>query len=261
MTIAGSDSGGCAGIQADLRTFAAHRVHGTSVVTALTAQNTVGVRTAQPVGADFVRAQLDAVLDDFEIAAVKTGMLADPDILKTVGWAARSGRLPNLVVDPVMIATSGDTLFEGDAAEYLRSLGDSAVLLTPNLSEADTLGGVIIHDEDDMRTAARLIAASTSAAVLVTGGHLNRDSSLDLLCIDGECFEFESERVDTDNTHGTGCTLSAAITANLALGHDLLEAVAAAKQYVTGALTAGADLRLGQGSGPVDHMWWFDGEK
>lgn len=258
LTIAGSDSGGCAGIQADLRTFAAHRVHGASVITALTAQNTRGVAAAEPAGLDMLEAQLESVLADFDVAAVKTGMLADLHTLVVVGGAARAGRLPNLVIDPVMVTTSGDSLFDGDPGAYLDAFGDAPALLTPNIPEAEALTGGSIGDLDDVREAARSLASIGPCPVLVTGGHLDGDTAVDVL-YDGRDFtEYEAPRVDTDNTHGTGCTFSAAIAANLARGLDLTDAVGEAKKYLTGALAASANWRLGKGPGPVDHLWWLD---
>lgn len=258
LTIAGSDSGGCAGIQADLRTFAAHRVHGTSVITALTAQNTLGVAAAEPVGLDMLEAQLESVLSDFDIAAVKTGMLADLHTLVVVGGAARAGRLPNLVIDPVLVTTTGDSLFTGDPGAYLDAFGDAPALLTPNIPEAETLTGGRIGDLDGIREAARSLASVGPCPVLVTGGHLDGDTAVDVLYDGGGFTEYEAPRVDTNNTHGTGCTFSAAIAAGLARGVDLLDAIGEAKEYLTGALAASADWRLGKGPGPADHLWWLD---
>ncbi|MFC4333697.1 bifunctional hydroxymethylpyrimidine kinase/phosphomethylpyrimidine kinase [Salininema proteolyticum] len=252
-TIAGSDSGGGAGIQADLHAFAAHGVHGTSVVTALTAQNTRGVTKAEPAGTAMVAAQLDAVLADFDVRAVKTGMLADLDTLALVAEQARKGRLPNLVVDPVMVTTSGDSLFEGDPKQYLHAFADSPTVITPNVIEAQQLSGTVIRDLADARHAAETIARSGPRAVLVKGGHLGPRSTSDLLYVDGRAFTFAAEHVDTANTHGTGCTLAAAIAANLALGLDLVQAIDHAKRYLTRALKAAAGQRLGSGPGPVLH--------
>lgn len=261
LTIAGSDSGGCAGIQADLRTFAAHGVHGTSVITALTAQNTTGVTAAAPAGPELLEAQLDAVLADFDVAAVKTGMLADPPTLHTVGAAARAGRLPRLVIDPVLVTTAGDALFKGDPGAYLDAFGDAPALLTPNIPEAEALTGTAvggIESIEDMRRAARALAENGPCPVLVKGGHLDGESAVDVL-YDGQGFtEYAAPRIDTVNTHGTGCTYSAAIAAGLARGLDLHEAIGEAKTYLTGALAASATWSLGKGPGPVDHLWWLD---
>ncbi|WP_204745386.1 bifunctional hydroxymethylpyrimidine kinase/phosphomethylpyrimidine kinase [Glycomyces paridis] len=256
LTVAGSDSGGGAGIQADLHTFAAHRVHGTSVVTAITAQNTRGVTAAAAVGADLVRAQLDAVLGDFPVAAVKTGMLGGDELLALVAEYGRADRLPNLVVDPVMVTTTGDALFSGDPAAYLAELGPLVTLLTPNLVEARQLLGREIDGVEDMREAARALATFGPRAVLVKGGHgADADSAdvVDVLWCDGQLLDLAAPRVATRNDHGTGCTLASAIAARLALGHPLPQAVAGAKVYVTEALKAATDWHLGTGPGPVHH--------
>ncbi len=274
LTIAGSDSGGGAGIQADLHTFAAHRVHGTSVITAITAQNTRGVTAAEPVGADLVRAQLDAVLGDFAVAAVKTGMLGGDALLGLVAEYGEADRLPNLVVDPVMVTTTGDSLFAGDPAAYLARLGPLATILTPNLIEARQLLGREIDTIGDMREAARALAIYGPRAVLVKGGHREgreergdgggvglggggvpggTGSVTDVLWCDGQMLDLAAPRVATRNDHGTGCTLASAIAARLALEHPLPQAVAGAKAYVTEALKAAADWRLGLGPGPVHH--------
>jgi hydroxymethylpyrimidine kinase/phosphomethylpyrimidine kinase len=270
LTIAGSDSGGGAGIQADLHTFAAHHVHGTSVITAITAQNTRGVTAAEAVSADLVRAQLDAVLGDFSVAAVKTGMLGGGVLLELVAKYGEDERLPNLVVDPVVVTTTGDSLFAGDPAAYLARLGPLATILTPNLIEARQLLGREIETVDDMREAARALATYGPRAVLVKGGHReestaegesaegNADVSasgnaIDVLWCDGQMLDLAAPRVATRNDHGTGCTLAAAIAARLALEHPLPQAVAGAKAYVTEALKAAAEWRLGLGPGPVHH--------
>lgn len=254
LTIAGSDSGGGAGIQADLHTFAAHAVHGTSVLTSVTAQNTRGVRNVHPIPAVTVAAQLDAVLSDFDVAAVKTGLLLDEAILSLVAERAEAGALPDLVVDPVLVAGSGDTLFTGDPAGYLERLSPHTIVLTPNIPEAEALVGGSINTLDDMREAARALARYGSQAVLVKGGHvLDAAASTDVLWTQGRILELSLPRVDTRNTHGTGCTLSAAIAARLAHGHPVSRAVGGAKHYLTEALTAAAGWRLGAGSGPVHH--------
>ncbi|PRY57786.1 bifunctional hydroxymethylpyrimidine kinase/phosphomethylpyrimidine kinase [Glycomyces artemisiae] len=254
LTIAGSDSGGGAGIQADLHTFAAHGVHGTSVLTAVTAQNTRGVTAAEAVSAGLVRAQLDAVLGDFPVAAAKTGMLGDAELLELVAEYGAADRLPNLVVDPVMVTTTGDSLYAGDPAAYLGGLGPFATVLTPNLVEAQLLLGRAIASVDDMREAARALATYGPRAVLVKGGHLDgREAAVDVLWSDGQMLDLAAPRVATRNDHGTGCTLASAIAARLALGHPLPQAVAGAKVYVTEALKAAADWHLGTGPGPVHH--------
>ncbi len=258
LTIAGSDSGGGAGIQADLHAFAAHAVHGTSVVTALTAQNTRGVTAAHAAPAAIVRAQLEAVLADFDVAAAKTGMLGGADILGVVAEYGAAGRLPALVVDPVMVTTSGDPLFSGDAAAYLDGLGPIAAVLTPNLPEAERLLGRAIDGLDDMREAARALAARGPRAVMLKGGHARGAAGaaevvIDVLWCEGRMLDLAAPRIATPNTHGTGCTLAAAIAARLALGHPLAHAVAGAKTYVTEALKAASHWRLGSGPGPVHH--------
>lgn len=254
LTIAGSDSGGGAGIQADLHAFAAHAVHGTSVLTAVTAQNTRGVTAVHPVPAETVAAQLDAVLSDFDVTAVKTGLLLDERILSLVAERAEAGALPDLVVDPVLVAGSGDKLFTGDPVGYLERLSPHTIVLTPNIPEAEALLGGSITTPADMREAARALARHGSQAVLVKGGHL-RDTadSTDVLWTQGRMLHLSQPRVDTRNTHGTGCTLSAAIAARLAHGHPVAQAVGGAKRYLTEALAAAADWRLGGGSGPVHH--------
>ena len=243
LTIAGSDSGGGAGIQADLKTFAAHRVYGTSVLTALTAQNTVGVTAVHRVPAEFVAAQLDAVLSDMDVRAVKTGMLGDPEVLAVVGGYARAGRLPNLVVDPVLVSTSGAALYDGDPRDYLRLLAPYAAVVTPNIPEARVLGF------DD----AAAMSAAIGTAVVLKGGHAGGPRSLDTAVIDGRRHVLDGVRVDTPNTHGTGCTFSAAVAAHLALGADLWRALTGAKSYLNRALASGAGWRIGAGHGPVDH--------
>ncbi|GIG70823.1 bifunctional hydroxymethylpyrimidine kinase/phosphomethylpyrimidine kinase [Phytomonospora endophytica] len=245
LTIAGSDSGGGAGIQADLKTFAAHGVFGTSVITALTAQNTVGVTGVHAVPADFVAAQLDAVLADLDVRAVKTGMLGDPAILAVVADYARAGRLPNLVVDPVVVATSGDLLYRGDPVDYLRLLTPHATVLTPNIPEARVLGS-----ED-----AAMLARAAGTAVVLKGGHADGERSTDTVADGERLWILDAARIDTVNTHGTGCTFSAAIAVGLARGADLATALRDAKSYITGALAAASTWRLGRGHGPVDHFW------
>jgi hydroxymethylpyrimidine/phosphomethylpyrimidine kinase len=259
LTIAGSDSGGGAGVQADLHTFAAHDVHGTSVLTAITAQNTRGVTAAEGVSPGLVRAQLDAVLSDFDVTAVKTGMLGGAEMLALVAEYGQADRLPNLVVDPVMVTTSGDPLYDGDPAAYLGDLGPLATVLTPNLIEARQLLGREVEDVEDMREAARALATFGPRAVLVKGGHLEEVASgeanvvIDVLWCDGHMVDLRMPRVDTRNGHGTGCTLAAAIAARIALEHPLVQAIGGAKAYVAEALRAAADWRLGTGPGPVDH--------
>lgn len=254
LTIAGSDSGGGAGIQADLKTFAALGVYGTSALTAITAQNTIGVTAVQALSADLVTAQIEAVAGDMKIDAVKTGMLANSAIVEAVAAAIQSLDLPSVVVDPVMIAKSGDRLFDEEALAALRSeLLPRARVVTPNVPEAEVIAAMRITSLDDAREAARRIHKLGAASVVIKGGHLPGDEAIDLL-FDGRTFaEYRTPRIDTRNTHGTGCTFASAIAAYLALGHTLPEAVGKAKEYVTGAIRHG--LPIGQGHGPLNHFW------
>jgi len=254
LTIAGSDSGGGAGIQADLKTFAAFGVYGTSAITALTAQNTLGVSGVHVVPAEFVTAQVEAVVSDIGCDAVKTGMLATAATVEAVVAAIDALELPNLVVDPVMVAKSGDRLLDADAVHALRaSLLRRARLVTPNLPEAEILAGMRVTTPADMREAARRIAGMGPAAVLVKGGHLAGAEVVDVLFENGVMHEFGGPRVETRATHGTGCTTAAAIAAGLALGHELLAAVEAARAYVVGAM--GQGIAVGRGNQPLDHFW------
>jgi hydroxymethylpyrimidine/phosphomethylpyrimidine kinase len=252
LTIAGSDSSGGAGIQADLKTFAAFGVYGASVITALTAQNTLGVRAIADVDPSFVAQQIDAVVEDLQVGAAKTGMLARVAVIEAVAERLRAHRLPYLVVDPVMVATSGDVLLEPQAVTCLRErILPLATLLTPNLREAEILTGRAVTNPAQMREAARALTETGVRAVLVKGGHL-ADDALDIL-YDGEKFqEFYAPQIATRNTHGTGCTLSAAVTACLARGFSLDESVAAAKRYITRAIATAPGI--GHGSGPVNHF-------
>ena len=256
LTIAGSDSGGGAGIQADLKTFAALGVFGTSAVTALTAQNTVGVLGVLPTPPEFVALQIDAVARDIGADAVKTGMLSNRRIIDIVAAKIGQYRLGPLVVDPVMVAKSGDALLEAEARDALiEKLLPLAAVITPNLPEAEVLCGFSITDMDGMRSAARAIHAKGPKCVVVKGGHLLDSAFSTDLFFDGEKFEELPEaRIDTRNTHGTGCTFASAVTARLALGDGSLEAVRAAKRYVTAVLKASAGLQVGHGHGPMNHM-------
>ena len=256
LTIAGSDSGGGAGIQADLKTFAALGVYGTSALTALTAQNTVGVLGILAVDPAFVALQIDAVVNDIGADAVKTGMLSNPAIIEVVAGKITEHALGPVVVDPVMVAKSGDHLLEPDARSALvGKLLPLASVVTPNLPEAEVLCGFSISDLDGMKRAARVIHDLGPACVVVKGGHLaNSGFSIDLF-FDGKRFdELKERRVETRNTHGTGCTFASAIAARLAQGDSPWDAVCAAKRYVTRIITASAALSLGHGHGPMDHM-------
>ncbi|HJU43746.1 MAG TPA: bifunctional hydroxymethylpyrimidine kinase/phosphomethylpyrimidine kinase [Vicinamibacterales bacterium] len=254
LTIAGSDSGGGAGIQADLKTFAAHGVYGTSAVTALTAQNTIGVSGVHVVPDDFVTAQIEAVVGDLGCDAVKTGMLANSTIVEAVAAAVESLELPNLVVDPVMVAKSGDHLLDEEAVHAVRwTLLRLARVVTPNIPEAEVLAKMAIKSVADMREAATRIAALKPVAVVVKGGHLPGPEVVDVLLENGTFTEFVGPRIEGRNTHGTGCTFAAAIAAHLARETPLQEAVPAAKAYVEDAMRNG--IPLGKGHRPLHHFW------
>ena len=260
LTIAGSDAGGGAGIQADLKTFSALGTYGCSVITALTAQNTRAVSAIHEVPADFVRAQLDAVFDDIAIAAVKIGMLASSAIVEAVAAGLERHGAPNVVLDPVMVAKSGDRLLRPDAVSALKErLLPLSTLITPNLPEAgDLLGLEEPEDEAGMIAAAAGLRALGARAVLVKGGHMEEADSIDILDDGGEPLTLVAPRVATANTHGTGCTLSAAIAALLGQGMELRRAVRDAKAYLTQAIAAADRLEVGHGHGPVHHFhaWW-----
>ena len=253
MTIAGSDSGGGAGIQADLKTFAALGVYGASTLTAITAQNTVAVTAVHELPIDLIAAQIDAVIADIGIDAVKTGMLSSAAIVETVAAELQRHAVTNLVVDPVMIAKSGDALLRPEAVNALRSrLLPLAAVVTPNLPEAETLTGLSLTTDANLRRAAAQIVGMGARAVVVKGGH--RDGPAADLFYDGVRFqEFTAPRLDTRNTHGTGCTFAAALAAGLAQGKDLIAAVAQAKDYVTEAIRHA--YPLGQGHGPLHHFY------
>jgi len=252
LTIAGSDSGGGAGIQADLKTFSAFRVFGMSVITAVTAQNSLGVQGVENLPPGFVAQQLDSVLDDFGADAAKCGMLSTAPIIEAVAGVLRERPIANLVVDPVMVAKSGDPLLRPDARHALvERILPLALVVTPNLPEAGALAGFPVTDRESMEEAARRIADLGPRHVLVKGGHLKGDP-LDLLW-DGHVFrEFRGERIDSTNTHGTGCTLSAAMAAGLALGQPLTDAIARAKAYVARAILEG--FQVGRGVGQLRHF-------
>jgi hydroxymethylpyrimidine/phosphomethylpyrimidine kinase len=254
LTIAGSDPSGGAGIQADLKTYAALGVYGMAALTALTAQNTIEVTGIHEVPSDFVALQIDTVFADITPDAVKTGMLANAEIIRVVAAKARQHGFRNLVVDPVMVAKSGDRLLRADAVNAMREdLIPVAYVLTPNLPEAGDILGREVRSLDEMRDAAREIHALGAAAVVVKGGHLEGDSITDILFDGADFHEFTSERIQTKNTHGTGCTFASAIAAYLALGEPVPEAARKAKEYLTGAISSSYDI--GHGHGPVNHMW------
>ncbi len=262
LTIAGSDPSGGAGIQADLKTFAAQGVFGTSALTALTAQNTTGVRAVHLVPVAFVLAQIEAVLDDLAVRSVKTGMLATTDIVTAVAAMAADGRLPALVVDPVMVASSGDRLLEASAERaYVELLLPHAIVLTPNVDEAQVLLGDTITTLIEQREAARALAALGPRTVVVKGGHAvtgTGHEAVDVVWTEGAMFELRHPRIDTSNTHGTGCSFAAAVAARLAHGEHVVEAVATAKAYVSRAVAGGAAWQLGRGHGPLDHFGWSE---
>ncbi len=256
LTIAGSDSSGGAGIQADLKTFSALGVYGASVVTALTAQNTRGVTAIHDVPPDIVSAQLDAVFSDLAVDAVKMGMLSNKAIIKAVARGLTRHRAKNIVLDPVMIATSGDRLLSPDAVDALRKeIIPYALLVTPNLPEAASLAGTdIARTEQEMEVQARQILSLGARRVLIKGGHGGGPESVDLLIGEGEFVRLAAPRIATRNTHGTGCTLSSAIAAGLAIGESVTEAVRTAKKYVTAAIHAADQLKIGSGHGPLHHF-------
>jgi hydroxymethylpyrimidine/phosphomethylpyrimidine kinase len=254
LTIAGSDSGGGAGIQADLKTFAAHGVYGTSAITAVTAQNTRGVIAWEAVSTSLVVGQVEAVASDIPPDAVKTGMLANADIVDAVASTIRRLSLARLVVDPVMIAKGGDRLLEETAVEAIREqLLPLAHVVTPNIPEAEVLAGITITSLEDMRDAARRILLLGPRVVLVKGGHLEGDESIDVAASNDGFFELRSPRLRTVHTHGTGCTLASAIAANLAVGLTDREAITRAKAYIDGAIAHAPGL--GGGQGPLSHFW------
>ena len=253
LTIAGSDSCGGAGIQADIKTMTMNGVYAMSAVTALTAQNTTGVTGIMEVTPDFLSLQLDAVFADIYPDAVKTGMVSSSELIKVIAAKLKQYNAKNIVVDPVMVATSGAKLISDDAIETLKSeLLPLADVITPNIPEAEVLSGMEIKNEDDMVAAAKMIHETFGCSVLCKGGHQINDAN-DLLYRDGGYVWFKGKRIDNPNTHGTGCTLSSAIASNLAKGEKLDDAVKNAKDYISGALSAMLDL--GKGSGPLCHNY------
>ena len=254
LTIAGSDSGGGAGIQADLKAFAAHGVWGTSAIAAVTAQNTLGVTAAFPLPCDIITAQIEAVASDIGVDAVKTGMLATAAIVYAVAEALARFTMVNVVVDPVMVSKSGAVLLAGDAVDAMRKqLLPLATVVTPNAEEAEALTGLTIRTVDDSRLAAQRIHDMGPAAVIVKGGHLQTADVVDVLFDGHDLMEFRHARVPGTNTHGTGCTFAAAMAANLALGKTIAEAIPLAQAYVEGAIRHGA--AAGRGVGVLNHFW------
>ena len=257
LTIAGSDSSGGAGIQADIKTMTANGVFAMSAVTALTAQNTTGVKDIMEVSPAFLKEQLDCVFTDIRPDAVKIGMVSSSELIRAIADKLKEYRAENIVVDPVMVATSGARLISEDAVETLKEcLLPEADILTPNIPEAEVLSGMRICTEEDMICAGQKISETYHLSVLVKGGHQLNDAN-DLLCQGGVCRWFYGKRIDNPNTHGTGCTLSSAIASNLAKGFSMEESVERAKTYISGAL--GAMLDLGKGSGPMNHAFDIHG--
>ena len=261
LTIAGSDSGGGAGIQADLKTFSAIGCYGMSVITALTAQNTRGVTAIHAVPPAFAVEQIDAVLGDMGADAVKIGMLYSSELIEAVAAALKKHGARKIVLDPVMVAQSGDKLLQDDAVEAIKThLMPLAEVVTPNMPEAEVLTGRTIQSRQDCVHAARALAGHGSRSILIKGGHGEDDKSKDLLYLvrKDRWVQLTANRIQTDNNHGTGCTLSSAIAAYLALGHDIEKAVQSAKAYINGAIEAGAAYKIGDGHGPVHHFfkWW-----
>ena len=258
LTIAGSDCSGGAGIQADMKTMTMNGVYAMSAITALTAQNTTGVRAIQESTPDFLKQQLDAVFEDIYPDAVKIGMVASSELIRVIADRLRYYNAKNVVVDPVMVATSGSALMKNDAVKTLvEELLPISTLVTPNIPEAQVLSGLTIESKEDMVTAAKQIGDNYHCAVLLKGGHSINDAN-DLLYANGELVWFEGKRIDNPNTHGTGCTLSSAIASNLAKGFTLTESIQRAKDYISGALSAMLDL--GYGSGPMNHAFDLLGE-
>ncbi|MDF2948903.1 MAG: bifunctional hydroxymethylpyrimidine kinase/phosphomethylpyrimidine kinase [Sedimentibacter sp.] len=253
LTIAGSDSSGGAGIQADLKTMTSHKIYGMSVITALTAQNTTGVFGIYESSPEFVSLQLDAVFSDIYPDAVKIGMVSNKEIISVIADKLVEYKAKNIVLDPVMVATSGSRLFKDDAIEMLiKKLVPFAKVITPNIHEAEVLCGFVISNKKDMQKAAIKISEIYSGGILIKGGHLTECSD-DLLFEHDEFIWYEQSKINNPNTHGTGCTLSSAIACNLAEGFNIKESIQNAKNYITGALKDNLDL--GKGSGPLNHCW------
>lgn len=259
LTIAGSDCSGGAGIQADIKTMTANGVYAMSAITALTAQNTTGVTGIMEVTPEFLGQQLDSIFTDIYPDAVKIGMVSSVELIRTISEKLELYEAKNIVVDPVMVSTSGSKLIKDHAIEALKKyLFPKAAVLTPNIPEASVLAGITISCEDDMIKAAEIISNEYGCAVLCKGGHSINDAN-DLLYFEGESRWFIGERIDNQNTHGTGCTLSSAIASFLAKGNDLETAIQLSKDYISGALRSMLDL--GKGSGPLDHMWNINREE
>ena len=256
LTIAGSDSSGGAGVQADIKTMTVNGVYAMSVITALTAQNTLGVRSVLEVTPEFLKEQLDAVFEDIFPDSIKIGMVSSGELIEVIADKLKYYKAKNIVVDPVMVSTSGSALIKTDAIEKLvKKLLPVATVVTPNIPEAEILTGMKIKGMDDMIKAAMFIEKNYGCSVLLKGGHSKNDAN-DILCENGTIVWFNGKRIDNPNTHGTGCTLSSAIASNLAKGYCLKNAVKNAKEYLSNALLAGLDL--GSGSGPVRHNFMIN---
>jgi hydroxymethylpyrimidine/phosphomethylpyrimidine kinase len=256
LTIAGSDSSGGAGIQADIKTLSALNCYAASVITALTAQNTLGVQHVQPISRDFVAAQLEAVLTDINMAAIKIGMLFNIDIMETVFITIKKFKVKNIVLDPVMIAKNGCELLQPNTIAYLKNLFSACTLITPNIPEAEYLLQTKIHNTVDMQTAAITLGNHYKTNILVKGGHLPSNQAADVFFSykTQNCHWFSTTRISTQHTHGTGCTLSSAIAAYLARDYPLQDAIASAKNYLTAAIQSGQFFQIGHGRGPVNHF-------
>lgn len=253
LTIAGSDCSGGAGIQADLKTIAAHGLYGMSAITALTAQNTTGVYGISETTEEFLASQLDCIFQDIYPDAVKIGMVSNKELIHVIAEKLKEYKAKNIVVDPVMVSTSGSRLLNDDAGEALmKCLFPLADVITPNVPEAEVLSGIKIRKKEDFCKAAEKISEKMTGGILIKGGHQIEDAN-DYLYLEGEEYWFFGRRIDNSNTHGTGCTLSSAIASNLAMGSSLPESIRKAKEYLTGALEDG--LNLGAGSGPLNHMY------
>ena len=258
LTIAGSDCSGGAGIQADMKTMTMNGVYAMSAITALTAQNTTGVRAIQESTPDFLKQQIDAVFEDIYPDAVKIGMVSSSELIRVIADRLKHYGAKNVIIDPVMVASAGSSLIKQNAVQTLiKELLPISILVTPNIPEAQVLSGMAIESKEDMITAAKQIGDSYHCAVLLKGGHSINDAN-DLLYANGELTWFEGKRIDNPNTHGTGCTLSSAIASNLAKGFTLTESVQRAKDYISGALAAMLDL--GKGSGPMNHAFDLQGK-
>ncbi|WP_086267620.1 bifunctional hydroxymethylpyrimidine kinase/phosphomethylpyrimidine kinase [Campylobacter devanensis] len=254
LSIAGSDPSGGAGIQADIKTITAHKHYAMAVIVSLTAQNTTAVSGVLNCSPEFVEAQIDSVLSDITPDAIKLGMLSNADIMRSVAKMLKKYNCTNIILDPVMVATTGGRLMDESALEvYTKELFNLASVVTPNLPEASALSGMEIKNMDDMKAAAIKISNYGCKSVLIKGGHLQEDAAVDLLYENGEFSQFCVPKVDTNNTHGTGCTLSSAIACNIASGLSINQSVKHAKEYVTNSLKSG--LVIGHGNGPINHCW------